>query len=69
LILTLERSHLGQIADHFPSARGKAYLLSLYADKKGAGDDVPDPAGQDLIAYRQARDQILRYIERIAEKI
>ncbi|MFH0920396.1 MAG: low molecular weight protein arginine phosphatase [Fibrobacterota bacterium] len=69
LILALAQGHLGQIRDRFPSAEGKAFLLSTYADKKGPARDVPDPAGEDLAAYRTVRDQISRYTRAIAEKM
>jgi len=69
LILALSESHADFLKDHFPDASGKIFLLSEYAEKSKAKQDVPDPAGGNLEEYQETRDQIKRYIDKIVRKM
>ena len=56
LILTMERSHLRFVADHYPEAKEKVFLLSQYA-RVQEFVDIADPAGQlDDAYYRMKRE-------------
>ena len=57
LILAMERAHVQQVVDQYPSAAGKVFLLSLYA-KVQEFVDIEDPAGQDEDAYYRMKREI-----------
>jgi len=69
LILALSDPQKAFIREKHPSASGKTYLLSEYADKAGKHESIADPLGGDPEVYRQARDLIHKYVLMIAEKI
>lgn len=74
LILTMEASHLEHIEAMFPEAEKKAHTLKGYAEGVEGfpgedGYDIPDPYGEDLDEYRQCRDMIKGYIDRIVKRL
>ena len=60
-IYTMTERHLKTIIEMVPEARERVERLD-------PEDDVLDPAGSDLAAYRERRDRIATLIERIAVK-
>lgn len=56
LILTMTVSHKHALLSKFRFAEGKVYTLKEYAYSKE--DDIQDPYGRGLEAYRIARDEI-----------
>lgn len=69
LILALSDTHKEYVSRMFPDAAKKTFLLSEYADKNSPPHNITDPIGSDLAMYRQARDEIERYVKMIAEKM
>lgn len=57
LILAMERSHVRFVADHYPDADGKVFLLSHYARLKEFVD-IEDPAGQLEDAYYRMKREV-----------
>jgi protein-tyrosine-phosphatase/phosphohistidine swiveling domain-containing protein len=57
LILAMERSHVRFVADTFPSATGRVFLLSHYARVQEFGD-IEDPAGQLGDAYYRMKREV-----------
>jgi len=57
LILAMERSHVRFVADHYPDADGKLFLLSHYAKVKEFVD-IEDPAGQMEDAYYRMKREV-----------
>ncbi len=66
LILTMEEWQKRQIIVKAPEAVGKVFTLPEFV---GEGGEVPDPYGTARHAYRQVRDQILRLVEKVLEKV
>jgi protein-tyrosine phosphatase len=74
LILTMEPGHLEEIVVHVPEARGKAHLLTSYADpENGSARGVDDPIGGDLAAYqhtcRELHELLTAAVPRIAAEV
>jgi protein-tyrosine phosphatase len=60
LVIVMEHGQKEALEVEFPQIRGKVYLLSQLA---GAPPyDIPDPAGQELEAFFQVGDELLRLI-------
>jgi protein-tyrosine-phosphatase len=57
LILAMERSHVRFVADHYPDADGKLFLLSHYAKVKEFVD-IEDPSGQMEDAYYRMKREV-----------
>mgnify|MGYP001445048466 CR=1 FL=1 len=57
LILAMERSHVRFVADHYPGATGRVFLLSHYAKVKDFVD-IEDPAGQLGDAYYRMKREV-----------
>lgn len=57
LILAMERAHVRLVADKYPSAANKVFLLSHYAEVQEFVD-IEDPAGQDEDAYYRMKREI-----------
>jgi protein-tyrosine-phosphatase/phosphohistidine swiveling domain-containing protein len=57
LILTMERAQAQRVADDYPDAIGKLFVLSRYA---GVDEfvDIEDPAGQQIDAYYRMKREI-----------
>lgn len=75
-IVTLSQSHLRSLAAQFPEAMDKAYLVSEFsADDDLRDQDVSDPFGQDMSAYRHTwglleklLPTVLAYIDQTFDK-
>ena len=67
LVLVMTRGHREFLLEFFPEHSGKVYMLSEYAE--GTEEDVPDPIGQGVEAYRRAYCEIERYLENVIERI
>lgn len=63
LILTMARHHCQQLQEQFPHVQHKVYTLAEYAGLPE--EDVSDPYGQGIEAYRLARQQIESLLKRI----
>jgi len=67
LILTMTAKHKEMILKKMPALQEKVALLSEYA---GAGtEDVEDPVGQPLEAYRQVLNQMDGYLRKSLERL
>ena len=67
LILTMEAAHSAYIRRLWPESADKVHNLRAYDD--GVDEDVADPVGMDLEAYRTCRDILKMEIDRIIESI
>ena len=56
-IVVMTRSHASQLETLFPNASDRIHLLRSF-DPGANTDDVDDPIGMSLEAYREARDAI-----------
>jgi protein-tyrosine-phosphatase len=63
LVLTMTQAQKASLLALDPSAADKVFSLSECAN--GTKQDVSDPYGHDMTAYRQARQQITRYLQQI----
>ena len=68
LILTMTRAHKAHLLRIMPEARDKVFTLVEYATD-GQEGDISDPFGYDLETYKKCRDEILKYLEMIVEKV
>ena len=67
LLLVMTKNHKKYINKWFPGYEEKVYLLTEFS---GAGkDDVKDPIGQGIEAYREAYEEIKENLEKIIEKL
>ena len=69
LILTLSAGEKAFILSHFPSAAGKTFLLSGYANRSNEGTDIPDPIGMPIDTYRRVRDDIQALLLLLLDKM
>lgn len=67
LILTMTGKHRDAILAKMPSLRGKVWQIFEFVS--GKVEDVPDPAGQGLEAYRSVCDQLEKAVETLLKKI
>ena len=71
LILVMSTMHKLEIVRRVPAAASKTFLLSDYGrDDKGykaVNQDVPDPIGQTVLAYKKCFGMIKEEIERVAK--
>jgi protein-tyrosine phosphatase len=67
LLLAMTGQQKDFLPAQYPGAMNKTYLLSQYAHGKNmfVPEDIEDPFGMDLDAYRKARDQIRSYVSTI----
>jgi protein-tyrosine-phosphatase len=66
-ILTMTLKHKEMILKKLPMLEGKVSVLSEFA---GSGsEDVDDPVGQPIEAYRKAMDQMEGYLRKSLEKL
>lgn len=66
LILTMTRHHYHQLQEQFPHVQHKVYTLAEYAGLPT--EEVSDPYGQGIEAYRLARQQIESLLEIIVNR-
>jgi len=71
LILAMTRRHREFLLERFPDAADRIHTIKSYAGTAGPGEeeDIVDPLGLGVEAYRRAADELRRAIERIAERL
>jgi protein-tyrosine phosphatase len=67
LILTMTNAHRNILAEWFPDLEHKLHTIAEYA--WGRKEDIPDPYGGDICAYREARREIEAAVGIIFERI
>ncbi|MBI2069320.1 MAG: low molecular weight protein arginine phosphatase [Elusimicrobia bacterium] len=71
-ILVMERTHKKYIAEHFPQAAGKTFLLKEFGAEGPVSEksrDVPDPIGSPENVYRECLEEIKNSLKNMLEKI
>lgn len=68
LILVMTEDHLAQLVALFPSAAGKAYTLTGYANIP-APNGIKDPIGRGPEIYRQVLEDIRLCIKKLMHKL
>ncbi len=66
LILAMGQQHLVAVLNL--GGVGKAYLLTAYAARSSAGEDIEDPFGADLQAYRATATELSREVRLAVER-
>lgn len=66
IVLTMSLSHKEYLDNFHPQHSGKIKLLNDYA--YGIKEDIKDPYGGDLQAYKAARDEIFKAINKLIEE-
>jgi protein-tyrosine phosphatase len=61
-IYTMTEAQRQSIVEMVPEAQGRIEQLD-------PAEDILDPAGADVVAYRECRDHIAALMERVAEKV
>ncbi|HUG26891.1 MAG TPA: hypothetical protein VMK53_01235 [Gemmatimonadales bacterium] len=67
LILTMSSSHLRRVTDLGGS--GKAMLLGEYATSGTGGDEIQDPFGGDVHAYRETLHVLARLMAGVRDRL
>jgi protein-tyrosine-phosphatase/predicted ATP-grasp superfamily ATP-dependent carboligase len=67
LILAMELVHLERLAERFPEAAGKSFLLGPAAPAAVPGVEIADPYGQPREVYERCFSQLERCIDALAE--
>ena len=65
LILTMSKSHKVQLINKYSFLEGKVYTLKEYAYSKE--EDIEDPFGMGVSAYRRAKEEIKEAIQKIID--
>lgn len=68
LILTMTASHKNRLLQHRPDAVFKVYTLAEYCEAEGK-KDIDDPFGGDIDIYLGCRDEIIKLIDVLVEKL
>jgi len=68
LVLTMKRSHKEQVLLRFPHSRGKVFTLKEFAGYNG-DEDIEDPYGRGLEAYRSCADDIEEAVRKAFPRI
>lgn len=66
LILTMSRSHKRELLKKYDFIRDKVYTLKEYA--YGREEDISDPYGRGISAYRRAKEEIKEALKEIIDK-
>ncbi|OKO96694.1 low molecular weight protein arginine phosphatase [Geobacillus proteiniphilus] len=66
-VLAMTSGHKEMIVERFPEAKDKTFTLKQFVS--GTDGDIADPFGGPVEAYRAARDELERLIDRLAEKL
>jgi protein-tyrosine-phosphatase len=67
LILTMSPSHVRRAAELGGS--GKVMLLGEYATGGAGGEEIPDPFGGDVQAYRETLDNLTRLMVGVRDRL
>lgn len=68
LILGMTSAHKNHILRIMPEAEAKVFTLIEYATRSKKGD-IEDPYFMDLGTYRNIRDELMKYLEMVMEKV
>ena len=66
LVLTMTRNHRRHLQDLYPDYKYKVYTLAEYSGQPE--EEIPDPYGQSIEAYRLALQQIKSLLELIVDQ-
>ena len=66
LILAMGQQHLVTVLEL--GGLGKAHLLTAYTARSSAGEDIEDPFGADLQAYRATATELAREVRLALER-
>lgn len=66
-LLTMTRTHKNKVLESFPDADGKVYTLAEFAT--GKHEDLSDPYGKPLEAYKKVEEQLDHYLPQALDKI
>lgn len=66
LILTMSKNHKRQLLNKYDDIADKVYTLKEYAYKRE--EDIEDPFGRGLDAYKKAKEEIKEAIKEIIDK-
>ena len=67
LILTMSRSHKQQLLSKYDFIKGKVFTLKEYAHSQE--EDIEDPFGRGIEAYRLAKAEIKEALKKVAAKL
>ena len=67
LILTMSKSHKEQLLSKYGFLKGKIFTLKEYAYSKE--EDIEDPFGRGIEAYREAKEEIKEAIKKVVDKL
>jgi len=67
LILTMSRAHKQQLLSKYDFLKGKIFTLKEYAYSKD--EDVVDPFGRGIAAYKIAKAEIKEALKKIVDKL
>ncbi len=67
LILAMGSRHVARI-EEIVGASGKVHLLARYTGE-ASGEEVPDPYGLTLFAYRASARQLNEYVEKVLDRL
>jgi protein-tyrosine-phosphatase len=67
LILTMTNGHKQYILNQFPDARDRVFVLDDFVG--GAGEDITDPFGGDVLAYETVAEEIKSKLERLLDRL
>lgn len=70
LILGMEKRHIRQIHERFPSSKGKVFMVTSYAGGDVEIKDLPDSGYGDIVSWmRHCHSIILPSIETIVDRL
>lgn len=67
LVLCMDTTHKNKINIDYPEYKDKVFLLSEFAT--GKREDIVDPVGMGLAAYREIFETIKRFVDSVLKKI
>ncbi len=67
LILAMGKRHIEKIEDVI-GASSKVHLLARYAGEE-SDEEIPDPYGMTLFAYRASARQLYEYVEKVLDRL
>jgi protein-tyrosine phosphatase len=69
LVLTMSPRHVRALRRSFGSLSDKVYILPEYATGISSEEEIPDPYGHTMTAFRASVRQILDYVDKVVERI
>ena len=63
LVLAMGPRHVAKLRRTFGGSLGEVYTLPEYVGSGPGGEEVPDPYGSTMTAYRASVRQLLEYVE------